>query len=507
MTPSDALMSPSEAERNLRSAIAFHQRGDLANAEALYRKILSFYPENSDALHLLGVLATQCGQHSDAITLIDRAIALNPQQAIYFSNRGNSLLELKRFEEALTSYERAVTLKPDYAEAYFNRGNSLLELKRFEEALASYERAVALKPDYAEAYSNRGNALLELGRAEEALLSYERAVALKPDYAEAHASKSLCLLLLGDYPRGWPLYEWRWKNKEFSSPSRDFVQPIWLGADDIAGKTVFLHSEQGLGDTIQFVRYVRSVKELGARVILEVPRSLIPLMRSVEGVDDLFEIGQPLPSFDFHCPLLSLPLAFKTDISSTPIQVPYLSVSEERRNRWRQFIGKEGFKIAICWQGNPQSKADTGRSFPVSQFEGISKIVGVRLISLQKNQGIDQLKSLPDGMRVEMLPEGFDEGEEAFLDSAAVMECVDLVITSDTALTHLAGALGVKTWLPLKYVPDWRWMLDRDDSPWYPNHRLFRQPQRGDWLTVFQEMEWQLRREIGSRKDPSPIHP
>ena len=300
---------------------------------------------------------------------------------------------------------------------------------------------------------------------------------------------------------GFNEYEWRWKSEDIEKQAekRTFTQPLWLGKESLHNKTILLYSEQGLGDTIQFCRYAMLVAELGAKVILEVQKPLVNLLQNLTGVSQLVEKGSALPEFDYQCPLLSLPLAFKTVIESIPNQIPYIHSGADKEDKWREHIGETGFKIAICWQGSTQGKVDVGRSFPVSLFERLAKIDGVRLISLQKNEGIEQLKNLPIGMKVETLPDDFDGVENAFLDSAAVMKCVDLVITSDTALTHLAGALGVKTWLPIKYVPDWRWMLDRSDSPWYLNHRLFRQATRNDWTTVFKEMETELKSLISTK--------
>ena len=306
-------------------------------------------------------------------------------------------------------------------------------------------------------------------------------------------------MLTGDLIKGWELYEWRWKKDIFTSSKRNFPQPLWLGNENIDGKTILLHAEQGMGDTIQFCRYAKLVKALGARVVLEVPKALLGLLSGLEGVDKFVEKGEALPAFDYHCPLMSLPLAFKTTIGSIPNKFPYILTNKNKQNKWQKHIGETGYKIAICWQGNTKNKGDVGRSFHVSLFEGLAKIDGVRLISLQKNEGIEQLNNLPVGMKVEILPDDFDSRENAFLDSTAVMKCVDLVITSDTALTHLAGALGVKSWLPLKYVPDYRWMLDRRDSPWYPNHRLFRQATRDDWTSVFNEMETELKSLISTK--------
>jgi tetratricopeptide (TPR) repeat protein len=516
-----------------KQGLELHQQGQLAQANQIYAQVLALQPVHFDALHLSGVIAAQSKNSALAVELIGKAIEINPKNAAAYSNRGNALKELKRMDEALTSYDRAIEIKPDYADAHSNRGNALKELKRMDEALTSYDKAIAIKPEYAEAYYNRGIALQELKRLEEALVSYDKAIAIKPDYAaayynrgialkelkryeealvsndkaiavkpdyaEAFWNKSLTLLLTGQFSQGWELYEWRWKNEKTGLKQRNFPQPLWLGTEDIAGKTILLHAEQGLGDTIKFCRYAKLVKALGARVILEVPKALLGLLSGLDGVDELIVMGKALPPFDYHCPLMSLPLAFKTTLESIPNKIPYIQSNISNQNKWQERIGETGFKIAICWQGSTKGKVDVGRSFPVSLFEGLAQIYGVRLISLQKNEGVEQLKSLPVGMSVETLPDGFDNGENAFLDSAAVMKCMDLVITSDTALTHLAGALGVKTWLPLKYVPDWRWMLERRDSPWYPNHRLFRQKTIDDWISVFMEMETELKYLVSSK--------
>ena len=337
--------------------------------------------------------------------------------------------------------------------------------------------------------------LNELKRFDEALASYDRAIELKRDYAEAHWNKSLTLLLGGDFVKGFDEYEWRWKRDHFkkNGVKSRFTKPLWLGKESLINKTIFLYSEQGLGDTLQFCRYAKLVANLGAKVILEVPKPLFNLLQNLEGVDQLITEGRSaLPEFDYQCPLMSLPLALNTTFNKIPTNIPYILSSTQSQHKWREQIGDGGFKIAISWQGSTQ-KIDIGRSFPLGLFEGISKINGVRLFSLQKNEGVEQLKHLSKVLKIETFPKNFDGGENAFLDSAAVMKCVDLVITSDTALTHLSGALGIKTWLPLKYVPDWRWMLDRTDSPWYPNHRLFRQTTKDDWVSVFRLIEAELR--------------
>ena len=480
------------AEAHFNRGVLLQDLKRLEEALDSYDKAIAIKPDYADAYLNRGLVLKKLKRVEEALACYDRTIAIKPDYAEAYSNRGLALQELKLLEEALASYDRAIEIKPDYAGAYLNRGLALQELKSLEEALASYDRAIAIKSDYADAYSNRGAVLQELKRLEEALASFDRAIAIKPDYADVYWNKSLAFLVAGEFAQGWELYEWRWKKDTFTSPKRNFSQPLWLGEEDIAGKTILLHAEQGLGDTLQFCRYAMLVAELGAKVILEVQKPLVNLLQNLAGVSQLVAKGSTLPEFDYQCPLLSLPLAFKTVIQSIPNKIPYIHSRADKEDKWRERIGETGFKIAICWQGSTQGKVDVGRSLPVSSFERLAKIDGVRLISLQKNEGVEQLKNLPIGMKVETLPDDFDSGENAFLDSAAVMKCVDLVITSDTALTHLAGALGVKTWLPVKYVPDWRWMLDRSDSPWYLNHRLFRQATRDDWTSVFKEMETEL---------------
>jgi tetratricopeptide (TPR) repeat protein len=467
--------------------------GKLEKALEILSKGINLYPTDATLYLNFGNLHEENKNWLMSLDSYDRAIEINPDYAKAFYNRGNVLQELKLVEKAIASYDKAIEIKPDYAEAYSNRGNMLQELKLVEEAIASYDKAIEIKPDYAEAYSNRGYALQKLKRMGEAIASYDKAIEIKPDYAEAYLNKSLALLTTGDLITGWEVYEWRWKNDKITYQNRNFTQPLWLGFEDIAEKTILLHAEQGLGDSIQFCRYAKLVKERGAYLVLEVPKELLGLLKGLYGIDKFVSKGKALPAFDYHCPLMSLPLAFKTTLTSIPNKIPYVRSNINNQNMWQERIGERGFKIAICWQGSTKGKVDVGRSFPVSLFEGLARLEGVRLISLQKNEGVEQLKSLPVGMSIETLPDDFDSGENAFLDSAAVMKCVDLVITSDTALTHLAGALGVKTWLPLKYLPDWRWMLDRSDSPWYPNHRLFRQTTSGDWISVFKEMENELR--------------
>jgi hypothetical protein len=326
-----------------------------------------------------------------------------------------------------------------------------------------------------------------MGRLKEARESFIQAERLDPHLPETRLNQGLLYLLQEDFAKGWPLFEARKDIPEIGE-ARSFNQPLWTGAEDISGKTLFVHIRRGLGDAIHFYRYAALAEARGAHVILSVNDPLLPLLQSATPQVDMIGLGQVPASFDYHVPLMSLPLALGGDIPATPRT---LAAEPARVARWRERIGGEGTRIAVSWQGDAVAKGSEGKSFPLQALAGIAAIPGVRLISLQKHAGTEQLGR--SGMTVETFP-GLDEGPGAFLDSAAIMENCDLVISCDTALAHLAGALGVPAWIALKHVPDWRWFLGRSDSPWYPSLKLFRQPAPGDWTTVFAGMEAELRR-------------
>jgi tetratricopeptide (TPR) repeat protein len=479
-------LRPDFASAHANRANALYVLNRLDEAVASYDKAIELNPGLVEAYSNRGNALYGLRRLDEALASYNKAIALKPDYAAAYNNRGILLHERKRSGEALENSDKAIALSPDYAEAYSTRGAALKDLALFDDALASYDRAIALKPDYAEAYCNRGGALKELRRLDEALASYDKAIALRADHADAHWNKSLCLLLLGRFERGWPEYEWRKEGREWRAgwlcPSVPYR--AWRSDEDIAGKTVLVSAEQGLGDTLQFCRYLKLLETRGARVVVAVQAGLRAIVSTLSPSIEVLVPGEAVPAADYHCPLLSLPLAFGTMLESIPAEVPYLQAQPERIERWRQRIGSEGFRIGIAWQGRI-GKVDAGRSFAVTALEEIGRLDGVRLISLQKNFGSEQLARLPAGMKVETLGEDYDAGPEAFLDTAAVMESLDLVITPDTAIAHLAGALGRPVWVALKWVPDWRWLLDRSDSPWYPTMRLFRQAARGDWTGVF----------------------
>ena len=496
-----------------------------------YGAAIAIQPDFVEAYASRGHVFYELGLFDQSVNDYDRAIRIKPDFAEAYSNRGNALIKLRTFEPARASFERAIALRPDLAEAYSNLGNVLNELGRFEEGLAACRKAITLKPDYADASCNLGRSLNKLGRHEEAVANFARAIDLAPNFSEAYSNlgaalqelkrfdeaiaawykaaslrpadpkpyynMSHVLLLNGNFQDGLEFYEWR-KKLEEPLGALSFHQPLWLGKENLENKKILIHEEQGIGDVIQFCRYVPLLKARGASVVLAVRSPLIALLQTLPANVEICSMDHLPESFDFHCPLMSLPLAFGTWVASIPACEHYLKADAFRIEEWKARIGGEGFRIGVCWQGST-GNADAGRSFPLRQFQTLSQIPGVRLISLHKGEGEAQLRDLPVGMTVETLGEGFDGGPDAFLDTAAVMTCCDLVITSDTSVAHLAGALGVRTWVALKYAPDWRWLLDRDDSPWYPSMRLFRQQSPGDWDGVFAAIGAALSEELLSR--------
>ncbi|HEX3430115.1 MAG TPA: tetratricopeptide repeat protein [Rhizomicrobium sp.] len=483
-------LRPDLVEAHFNLGNAFRQIGRTTEALESFDRAIDLRPQFAEAHHSKASVLADLNRPDEAVTSFDHAIALKPELAEFYNNRGIALHRLGRFDEALESYSNAIAKRPGYALAFHNRGATLRELGRLDEALQDCTRAIGLDPGFAEAIYNRGNVLKGLRRPDEALRDYDRAIALRPGLAEAHWNRAVCTLLMGRFEEGWPLYEKRPRRPEL--PPSLATRTVWSGAESLERKTLYVHAEQGLGDTIQFCRYALPAAEKGGEVILAVQDPLVRLMRSLGPKVRIVGATADPPPSDFRIALPSMPFAFHTDANSVPAQIPYLTSEPENVRRWKARIGSEGLRIGICWQGAKGGDVDIGRSFPVHHFAGIARLPGVRLISLQKGAGAEQLLDLPAGMNVQTFGNDLDAGADAFVDTAAVMENLDLVITSDTAVAHLAGALGRPVWLALNFVPDWRWLLDRTDSPWYPTMRLFRQTVRGDWQGVFAAMEAQI---------------
>jgi tetratricopeptide (TPR) repeat protein len=462
-------------------------------ALASFARALALRPDYIEARNNRGVTLLKMKRYQDALATFETLSTADAYgSALIFNNRAAALVGLKRYREALEYSEKSLVLKSDQADSLHTHASILVGLGRHEDALAFYDRALRVKPDFVEALDNRGSALRELKRLEEALSSYDRALELKPDFAEAFNHRGLVRLLVGRYREGWVDHERRWDTESIGTKRPEINARVWQG-QDLTGCRIAIYSEQGLGDIIQFARYLPLLVRRGAAVIFSAPENLIRLLEPLGSQIDVVGSIDPREPFDFQCALMSLPLRFGTELPSIPNEVPYLSAEKDRDARWKNTIAGRGFKVGIAWQGAPGGAIDQGRSIPLAEFVPLSRLPGVRLISLQKTHGLDQLANLPAGAKVETLGDEFDGGSDAFVDAASVMSHLDLIVTSDTSIAHLAGALGRPTWVALKYVPDWRWLLDREDSPWYPTMRLFRQEKAGDWPSVFSKIEQELR--------------
>ena len=533
--------------------MALHQCGQLLQAQLLYEKILHAQPQNADALHLSGLIAWQLKDHQKAADLIAKAICVNPGNPAYHLNLGIAMKELRQFSAAVSSYDNALAVQPAYAAAHYSRGNALCDLKCFDEAVASYDKAIALQPNdvfahlnrglalqelnqldaaigsfdqalaidpnFAEAYLNKSIALRRLMRLDEAMAAndkaialqplnplahsnrglalhernqlgaavdaFDRAIAIDPAYADAYFHKSLSLLLAGNFSAGWDYYEWRWKRKSAVATGRSFIQPLWTGSESLQGKTILLYGEQGLGDSLQFCRYAKSVSDLGAHVILEVQQPVVGVLQGLDGVHHLIAAGTELPPFDYQCPLLSLPQVFKTDAGNIASTHAYLQTDAAAVAKWTGRMGeKTKPRVGLVWSGNGAHSNDHNRSLNLAHMLAHLP-VGVEFVSLQKElRPADQatLESNPHILH-------FGEDLNDFSDTAALCSLMDVVVSVDTSVAHLSAALGQRTWILLPFSPDWRWLLNRTDSPWYASVALYRQQAPGDWTTAFEMLK------------------
>lgn len=540
-------MSSLTAEQSLQVALLHHGAGRMDQAERLYRDVLSQQPDHAAALNSLGVLAIQTGRADQAVRLLQHAVSIKPSAASYHCNLGEAHRHLGQIDEAIIEYRQAIRLQGDLAVAHSNLGIALCERNEVDAAIACYQKAISLQPTYADAYANLGSALTRKGRIDEAIAAcrkaislqptgapgynnlgvalaeqgdfetaiaaYRKAIELKSDYSDAHSNLgnayaalgeshkavracqaavkfaphavqahwnlAVALLRAGQFEAGWEEYEWRWAAYKRRGSLR-FSNPTWDGSP-LNGRTILLHAEQGFGDVIQFSRYVPLVAQLGGKVIFECPPELFELFKSLAGGAELIASGSPLPRYDLHCPLMSLPRALKTRLDSIPPNVPYLAADSKRVQAWKSIVrdSQNRMKIGLAWAGKPTHTNDRNRSMDLSQFATLSDC-GAVFHSLQKVpltahpiqfEVIDHANQLTD-----------------FAETAALIANMDLIISVDTSVAHLAGALAKPIWLLLPHLPDWRWLTNRTDSPWYPTMRLFRQRAPGDWSAVIQEV-------------------
>ncbi len=464
-------------------------------ALAAFERALALEPGFADAHSNRGLALQDLKRPQEALKSFDTAISLRPEQPEFHNNRGNALLGMKRWQEALESLDRAIALHPGYAEAYGNRGLALRDLKRPEEALVSYNKALELRPDFAEAYNNRGLALVDLRRFGEALADHDKAIALQPDFVEAYWSRSIALLLAGRLQEGLRQYEWR-KKREEPVAARSFSQPLWLGEEDISGKTLFVHWEQGYGDTIQFCRYAKLASARGAKVILSVQDALRDVLNGLDPGVEVIGAEEIPESFDYHCPLMSLPLAFGTTIETIPAEAQYIRPDPSPDTRWLHRLENNGKpNVGLAWSGKPSQSNDRFRSIPLEKCLPML-VPEVNWISLQKDVGKDDGLILRDSRNIRH----FGSELADFGDTASLIQEMNLVVSVCTSVAHLAGAMGKPVWILLSFNADWRWFQDRSDSPWYPSARLFRQPDIDNWEQVVDQVIVALRSGLAIRR-------
>ncbi len=490
-------LQPDDPGMHHNRGLALFQLGRFADAVASFDRVLQRLPESVPTLLLRGKALLMLDRPAEALESFDRVLAQAPEDFDANFQKGRTLVLLDRLAEAVASFDKAVARNPGSAEAINNRGAVRVRMFQPAEALPDFERALALNPGYVDAYVNAGNTLKGLARFPEALEKLDRALAIRPDDLTATWSKAVLKLTLGQLREGWPLYESRLQLEPARSSQRTFDVPRWTGAESLAGRTLLIHAEQGLGDTLQFARYVHAVEALGAQVIFEVQPSLKRLMGSLGMRGTLLARGEPLPRFDLHIPLLSLPLALNTDLDSIPGGVPYLHVEPEAARSWSaRLAALPGLKVGINWHGNPEAEkfsALQARSFPLSAAAPLGAMAGISLVSMQKGAGAGQRTEVGFSNSIAQLTDPLYMGaDELATETAPILAALDLLVTADTALAHLAGALGVPVWLAVQFVPDWRWLMDRTDSPWYPTMRLFRQRTPGDWPELFDRMATEL---------------
>ncbi len=482
-----------EAHYNLGNALRRKCKPD--EAASCFTKAIELKPEYVEAHSNLGSVLQEQGKLDEAASCFSKAIKLKPEYAEAHSNLGLVLQEQGKLDEAAKSFHLATELNPDHAEVHNNLGTFLQEQGKLDEAAERYKKAIALEPNHAKAHNNLGAALQEQGKYEEAMEYYKRAISLTPDYAEAHMNRSFVLMLTGNLEEGWPEYEWRLHTKD--RISRTFQQPRWDGTP-LNNSSILVHAEQGLGDTIQFVRYLPMVQAKGGYVIFECQKNLFRLLKNNAGFDEIIEkasANEENSHFDVQVPLLSLPGIFGTTFDNIPSNVPYITVDPVPVEEWNAWIGyNDDFKIGIVWAGSPHHKNDRTRSCKLEDFAQLAEIPGLSFYSVQKGPASAEAFNPPGGMKIINLENKMND----FADTAAIIVNLDLVISVDTAVAHLAGALGKPVWNLLPFAPEWRWQLNLADSPWYPGMRLFRQSQPNDWTGVFEQVKKALISELST---------
>jgi tetratricopeptide (TPR) repeat protein len=487
-------LRPKFAEALGNLGVAYMAQGRLAEAVACYRRALGVNSKLPGLHNNLGLALLNQNKLDEAAACFREALRLewNFQEAHY--NLGKTLHQRGHLEEAIACYRRSLEFRPTCAQAHHNLGVALKAQGKMEEATACLQHAVRLEPNFAEAHYNLGLMLLERGKVDEAMACHAKAIELQPDHADAHVGRGMVWLVQGQVEAGWAELEWRLRCPKY--PRRELNRPMWDGSP-LNGKTILLYAEMGLGDTIHFIRYAPLVKERGGRVVVEMPEALLSILARTPGIDGFVTPQAPLPEFDVYAPLPSLPHLLGTTLDSVPANIPYVFADRDLVQQWGRELSEIGsFKVGVAWRGSQAYPGDAQRSIPLIEFAPLSAVERVRLFSLQKGPGSEELSTLGGRFAVTDLASRLDERTGPFMDTAAVVQALDLVISVDTSIAHLAGALGTPVWLALGLTPHWFWFLKREDSPWYPRHRLFRRDAAESWNNVFQRMAAELRRRV-----------
>lgn len=472
-------LEPDYADAHFNMGIACSEAGRLDEAVAAYSRTIDLEPTRPEAFYNLGIACHELGRLDEAAAAYSRALELKPDFPEACNNLGTVLKDQNALEQAAVLFNRAIALRRDYADAFYNLGSVHHDQHRFTEAIAAYQAALTACPDHFKACNNLAKAYQDLRQIDQAVVWYQRALSINPDYAEARFNLSTVQLLKGNFEEGWSNYEWRFKKRDWrrTYPHR-FEKPRWNG-ENFSGKTLYVHCEQGFGDMLQFVRYLPMVKARGGTVLLETREPMLRLFEGLAGVDRLVPFSpesRPAVEFDLYVPLLSLPGIFQTSLATIPHAVPYLSADPAKARQWEQILREDELRVGLVWAGtgiNPR------RASPLAWFAPLAGIDGLKIYGLQKGPAADLLDR--EGPPKDMLMENLGRRFEDFSDTAAAIENLDLIVSIDTSVAHLAGAMGKPVYLLLPELPDWRWMLDREDSPWYPTLRLFRQEKAGDW--------------------------
>ncbi|MHC5538034.1 tetratricopeptide repeat protein [Singulisphaera rosea] len=498
----NTIKSKSSANASFARGRAARRQGNLDRAVEEFARATVADPENAAYRRNHASALYALGRYEEAVAAYREVIRRRPDGAVAHKGLGTALAGQNKLDEAIACYREAIRLRADDAGAYNALGNALRILRSFDEAIAAYDRALELNGNQAGAWNHRGVALARLGRYDEAIASYTRCIKLRPKHLDAHLNRASAWLVQGNFAQGWAEYEWRLCQPNVASQPP--TMPAWNGYPPRGMRLLLVH-EMGLGDSIHFIRYAPLLKRLGATVIYECPKGLMTILAKMPGIDILFQQGQEPPEHDFYVSLLSLPGLMGMSLESIPLDVPYIEPDPALVERWRLELAQyPELKVGINWQGNPGFPGDAHRSIPLCDFQPLGQVPGVRLFSLQKNVGHEQLAALGDAFPVVDLGARLDIEAGPFMDTAAVLRNLDLFITSDTALAHLAGALGVPVWLATSAAPEWQWMLDREDSPWYPTMRLFRQERLMEWAPVFKRMASEVAKLVPPAPEPKP---